>query len=279
MRGAPLQPPRPGGSHVLRQRCLSPVMQGPLRGRVTRLKQGHVFRTGAGRGRGLVAVETRAWSCSQIVRLVTWLDGSGRAVSMAAVRTSDAGMARLGPVWTPVGDRRHGRGVPPRRRRKRFRVVTPERATPTARCAVRGTRRPRNCRRDRRSPRPPRTRSVRFGPSRGGRRALGRNVSACAPRIGAHLHGCTSAPASTNPRCQTGLACISAVPRRRCPRRVADGRRFRVEAHASVRTTSTRDCSSPTLPANTTNGIARAGPSCGSHSDTIPGSIGPATIA
>jgi predicted GNAT family acetyltransferase len=41
-------------------------------------------------------------------RLHLWLDEDGRDVSMAAVRTSDIGLARLGPVWTPVADRRNG---------------------------------------------------------------------------------------------------------------------------------------------------------------------------
>jgi hypothetical protein len=47
----------------------------------------------------------------------------------------------------------------------------------------------------------------------------------------------------------------------------------------SVRTTSVSDLSDPTLPAKTTYGMPRAGPSTGSHSETMPGSIGPRTIA
>lgn len=41
-------------------------------------------------------------------RVHLWLDPSGDPVSMVVERTSEAGMARLGPVWTPVVYRRRG---------------------------------------------------------------------------------------------------------------------------------------------------------------------------
>ena len=47
----------------------------------------------------------------------------------------------------------------------------------------------------------------------------------------------------------------------------------------SLRVTSARDWSSPTLPAKTMYGMPLAGPSTGSHRLTMPGSMGPRTIA
>ncbi len=46
-----------------------------------------------------------------------------------------------------------------------------------------------------------------------------------------------------------------------------------------VRTTWVSEVSVPTLPANTTYGMPQAGPSMGSQRETMPGSIGPLTMA
>lgn len=57
-----------------------------------------------------VATDPQVWAAERIAdgAVTLWLDPADRPVSMAARNRIIGGMARIGPVWTPVEDRRRG---------------------------------------------------------------------------------------------------------------------------------------------------------------------------
>ncbi|MDQ1672053.1 MAG: hypothetical protein QOC98_615 [Frankiaceae bacterium] len=62
---------------------------------------------------GLAVADVRPWVGDQVDegRLRLWQDGAGAPVSLAGRHRTAAGVARIGPVFTPIQQRRHGYGT------------------------------------------------------------------------------------------------------------------------------------------------------------------------